>query len=544
MGARLYLRSAALIGLIGWPAYAQVAPAPPGSVNSETLRRQQQLENALPTPQTQPQTAPVTGSGYTPGAASVGDNNVRFVLKTLSFDNSAFLSADELKQLGQPYIGQTVSFADLNQLTEKINALYASKGDVTAHAILPPQNIENGAVHISLVEGRVGEVVLRGAEHTDEEYVRASVPLLRGALMDVTGLSQNVVYFNRTNSTQLRAALKAGQTFGQTDVELDVVEPPSDTLQIFVDNYGPESTGQAEGGIFYRHSNLLGRDDQFTAYGTGSSGGIDGSVTYDVPFDEEGDRVSANYEHNLINVVSGPASALNITGHGQSGTIGVTHPLVADQNWLVVASLRGSIGTSSTTAAAAPLTDTTTYRAIGGLSATFIGYGAVVSLMPNLSYANSHNSILAQVRDIGLFTGTGSAVADLGDQFSLRAAGSWQLSSGKLLPADLLFQIGGPNSVRGYPSGSFAGDTGFFGNLELHRKVTGVAQGMDVFVFGDTGTVYSTSPAERSITSVGAGTSVNFLTGTALSASVGFPLDRALPTQDDYQIYVQFATTL
>ena len=49
---------------------------------------------------------------------------------------------------------------------------------------------------------------------------------------------------------------------------------------------------------------------------------------------------------------------------------------------------------------------------------------------------------------------------------------------------------------------------------------------------------------ERSITSVGAGTSLNLMAGTALSASVGVPLDRVLPAQDDYQVYVQFATTL
>lgn len=544
MGARLFLRSAALFGLIALPAHAQFVPAP-GSVNSESQRREQQIENGLPAPQTAPQTAPVTGNGYAPGGGvTTSDNSTSFELRGVTFDGSQLLSREELNQIVQPYLGHTVTFADLGQITDKVNALYASKGDVTAHAVLPPQKIDTGMVHIALVEGKLGSVELRGAQNTDQDYVLARVPLMRGALMDVKTLSQNVIYFNRTNSVQLRAALKPGAEFGQTDVELDVIEPPSDTLQIFADNYGVDSTGQYEGGIFYRHSNLLGRDDQFTAYATGSRGGVDASLTYDIPFDEEGDRVSANYERNLISVIAGPASALDIRGHGQSGTIGVTHPVAATEDWLVVASLRGSIGTSSTNAAGAPLTDTTTYRAIGGISATFISHDLLASLMPNIAYANSHNSILAETRDIGLFTGTGSAVLQLGDDFSARVAGSWQLSSGKLLPADLLFQIGGPNSVRGYLAGTFAGDTGFFGNLELHKRITGIAKGMDVFVFSDTGTVYSTSPAERSITSVGAGTSLSLMPGTALSASVGFPLNRALPTQDDYQVYVQFAATM
>lgn len=545
MGGRLFLRSAALFGLIALPAHAQFVPAPPGSVNSESQRRQQQIENTQPQPQTGFQPAPVTGNGFAPGGGvTTSDNSTSFQLNGVTFDSSSFLSRDELNQVVQPYLGHTITFADLSQMTEKVNALYAAKGEVTAHAILPPQRIENGMVHIALVEGTLGSVQLRGAETINQDYVLARVPLMRGALMDVKTLSQNVIYFNRTNSAQLRAALKPGEQFGQTDVELDVIEPPSDTFQIFADNYGVDSTGRYEGGIFYRHSNLLGRDDQFTLYATGSRGGVDGSVTYDIPFDDEGDRLSANYERNLISVISGPASALDIKGHGQSGTIGVTHPVVANQEWLVVASLRGSIGTSSTNAAGAPLTDTTTYRAIGGLSATFISQDLLASLMPNISFAESQNSILAEKRDIGLFTGTGSAILQLGDDFSARVAGSWQLSSGKLLPADMLFQIGGPNSVRGYLAGTFAGDTGFFGNLELHRKITGIAKGLDVFVFSDTGTVYSTSPQERSITSVGAGTSLSLMAGTALSASVGVPLNRALQAQDDYQVYVQFATTL
>src|SRR6185437_812614 len=130
-----------------------------------------------------------------------------------------------------------------------------------------------------------------------------------------------------------------------------------------------------------------------------------------------------------------------------------------------------------------------------------------------------------------------------GNDWSVHLAASWQYTPAELLPSDLLFQIGGPTSVRGYQSGTFAGDSGYFANLEVHRNVD-VLKGLDLFGFFDTGSVFATAPSVRSLHALGAGGILHVVEGVGLSASVGVPLKTAIPGQKGYQIYLQLAASL
>lgn len=525
------------------PALAQTLPQiSPGAIGNENERRQQQLEKEQPSPQTAPQEAPVTAPAGPEGAVQAAPG-ISFTLTAVTFDRSEFLSESELQGAAQQYVGHTVDFKDLQALVQKINDLYKSKGQVTARAVLPPQKIQGGAVHIGLIEGKLGKTSFNGAVRTKDFFLQNRISLAPGETVNVKDLSRQVVYFNRTNEVQLRAMLKPGENFGQTDVAFAVTEPDPNTFQVFVDNKGVDSTGRIEGGVYYRRYDLLGVDDKLSVFGTFSRGGVDGSASYSAPVNSDGDRLSASYERNHIDVIRGPFEALGITGNGQTGTLGYTHPFVANERWLAVGSLTQSVGTSTSAASGGALTDTITYRTSAGFSATYIGNGILANLSPSISFAHTHNDILREEHGMALFSGSGSAIAHLGDDWSVHLAASWQYTPAELLPADLLFQIGGPTSVRGYQSGTFAGDSGYFANLEVHRNVD-VLKGLDLFGFFDTGSVFATAPSMRSLHALGAGGILHIVEGVGLSASVGVPLKTAIPGQKGYQIYLQLAANL
>src|SRR5690606_2742675 len=100
--------------------------------------------------------------------------------------------------------------------------------------------------------------------------------------------------------------------------------------------------------------------------------------------------------------------------------------------------------------------------------------------------------------------GSANAYFRLSDDFSVVARGSWQVTEAELLPGDLLFQIGGPSTVRGYPSSGVAGDDGYFGQLEVHWASPTV-ESLDLFGFVDFGQVFSTFPASQTLVSSGVG---------------------------------------
>lgn len=522
---------------------AQVLPQiSPGAISNENERRQQQIEKEQPSPQTAPQEAPVTAPASPEGAVRTAPG-VSFTLTAVTFDHSKFLSDSELAGVAQQYVGHKVDFNDLQALVQKINELYKSKGQVTARAVLPPQKIEGGAVHVGLVEGKLGKTSFNGAVRTKNFFLQNRISLTQGETVDVKDLSRQVVYFNRTNEVQLRAMLKPGESFGETDVAFAVSEPDPNIFQAFVDNKGVDSTGRIEGGIYYRRYDVLGVDDKLSIFGTFSRGGVDGSASYSAAVNPDGDRISFSYERNHIDVIRGPFKELGIAGNGQTGTAGYSHPFVANERWLTVGSISQSVGTSSSTATGGDLTDTITYRTSAGLSSTYIGNGILANLSPSISFAHTHNQILSEEHGMALFTGSGSAIAQLGNDWSVHLAASWQYTPAELLPSDLLFQIGGPTSVRGYQSGTFAGDSGYFANVEVHRNVDAL-KGLDLFGFFDTGSVFATAPSVRSLHALGAGGILHVVEGVGLSASVGVPLKTAIPGQKGYQIYLQLAASL
>lgn len=530
------------------PAYA-VSPPPQvtsGAINNEQQRQQQQIEQQQPNPQTAPQTAPVVGGSLPPAGAAPAAPGVSFVLKGVTFDHSSFLSDGDLQAISAPYVGKTVTFDNLADIIGKINALYRDKGQVTARAILPPQHIQDGVVHIALVEGKVGKVDVSGTRHMSADYVTDRVDIDMGDTVDSTALTQKVVFFNRTNDAQLKALLKPGAGFGQTDIELSLAEPPPDQLQVYLDNEGVQSTGRQEAEIYYKHNNLFFDGDKSTVYATVSRGGIDGSVAYNVPFDSDSDRLGASYERNHIDIISGQFNGLSIHGSGQTATLGVTRPFIGTEHWLLTGTVSAAYGTSRTDQTTGVVTDTATYRSIVQASLTYISSTLLASVSPSFAYARSHDSILKQNRDIEIFSGQAAAIAPIGHAgtWSFHLTTSWQYSPEKLLPADLLFQIGGPNSVRGYESGTFAGDSGFYANAELHHTFTDIAKGFEMFVFYDGGMVFSTSPSQRSLLATGLGASYSPVDAFTLAATVGVPLEKALPKQDGYQFYLQLSARL
>ena len=162
----------------------------------------------------------------------------------------------------------------------------------------------------------------------------------------------------------------------------------------------------------------------------------------------------------------------------------------------------------------------------------------MASVAPGFVYARSHNNLLSKDQDVTLFDGSASVLVPLPSSWSIHAAAAWQFAQQKLLPADLLFQIGGPTSVRGFASGTFAGDSGFYGNAELHKAISRPNYTVDVFAAYDGGVVWSTSPAQRSLQSVALGAELD-VSSLAFSFGLGFPLSHTVPDRDDTILYLQ-----
>jgi hemolysin activation/secretion protein len=525
-----------LVSLFASFARAQVPPPQvnPGIIEGDVQRQRQRFEQQQQVPKQQGPS--VVGPQRAPAVTIPGGGD-RFLLRKVVFDRSKFITPEELNAVAAKYVGKRVDIAGLQNLVADINLIYAQRGIVTAIATLPPQTANNGVVKIKLTEGRLQKTTVEGNQQTSKSYIRNSIDPPVGEVLDVPQLNRDVVRFNRTNDVQLRALLQPGTDFGLTDLQIAVTEPPVNTFQIFVDNQGVQTTGKNEVGLYYKRHGLAGIDDRLTFYGVKSEGNLNGNVAYNLPFNPWGGRVGVSYTQGKIKIVQGQFSGLDVTGTSNQVAVNVAQPVLATDAWLIQANAAYAYGNSESDFAAVAVSNDRYAKGTGGFSLSGFGADYSFTISPGYNSINWHDKILGGERSFNTFTGSGNATVRLPAQFSAVAIGSSQYTWEKLLPGDQLFSIGGPTTVRGYPTSAAAGDSGYYFNLELHRNMSDLVKGLDIFAFTDSGSVYSTFPAKTQLDSAGVGLSWSPYNALTFEGSIGVPWRIVIADQDHYQLY-------
>lgn len=522
-------------------ARAQVPPpVNPGLIQEDIDRQRRRIEQQQQVPKQQgpavvgPQRAPVV---TIPGG---GD---RFLLRKVTFDDSKFITKAELDAVAAKYIGKRVDIAGLQSMVADINQIYAQRGIVTAIATLPAQTATGGAVKIKLTEGRLQKISVAGNQQTREFYLRNAVDQPKGEVLDVPKLNRDVVWFNRTNDVQMRALLQPGTDFGLTDLQLAVTEPPVNTLQFFYDNQGVKTTGANEGGVYYKRHGLAGIDDRLTFYGVRSEGNLNGNVAYNIPVNPWGGRLGASYTQGKIKIVQGPATPLDVNGRSNQTSLNFGQPLFINDMWLVQANYAYGYGNSESNFGPAPNIASRYSKNTGGLSATISGAEYAATISPSINAINWHDKIGPfGERSFNTYTGSANASYRFPAAFSATFLSSWQYTPKQFLqindlPGDQLFSIGGPTTVRGYPTNAAAGNSGYYFNAEFHRDMSDIVKGLDVFGFTDSGMTFSSAPARTQLDSSGVGVSWSPIPAVTFEGSVGFPWRVVVADQPRQQFY-------
>jgi len=550
------------------PAMAAAAPTPPITPSLDPgAILQNQLQNQMnnrPGPPAGPQTAPpVLEIPPLPMLAPIVAPGVMFQLNGITVDPSAFLAPEDLAAIYQPYIGKQVGFDDLQKIVDQINALYRAKGVATAIAGLPPQRVENGTVHIQLVEGKVGSIKIEGDNLTAPSYIEQQLGAMSGDVVNTDALGQALIRFNRTNQIQLQANLQPGASLGLTDILVRATEPMQYQLQAFADNLGVNSVGRYEGGVSVRDFEPLHIGDHLDLYVVGSAGTVSGNALYSVPFMEG--QFDTSYAHGVVDIggsgpssnnnnqasggqqsgsntdTSGTSSQPRVTGHSQTISVDFLQPLFVSQEWRLDGAVYFSHDESVSAIAGSAATNNSTNKpAIGG-RVEEITPTRYVLLTATANYERTEGVPGLTWAAVG--NGTVNVIQQLPEPLapmSLQFRGGWQVSSKPhLAPAELM-QLGGFGTVRGYTQAAFSGSSAYYMQSEIHRPVT---PDLDAYAFFDVGSSFTGLGKPLLARGVGAGATWNwrFLT---LSAAGSYGIDnyRVAPHETSYQIYFRLAT--
>jgi hemolysin activation/secretion protein len=151
-------------------------PANGQAQDAGALQRELQLQLQRSAPQTpvQPQ-RPVAPTPAKP-------DEQKQPVKGYKFQGNTLLTDEQLQEAVAQWTNTQIRFSELKDVTTAIRNLYAKNGRV-AQANIPPQEIQDGVILISIIEGKLGAVIVLG-------WLETPLPRLAGyAGGVVTGFS-------------------------------------------------------------------------------------------------------------------------------------------------------------------------------------------------------------------------------------------------------------------------------------------------------------------------------------------------------------------
>jgi hemolysin activation/secretion protein len=401
-----------------------------------------------------------------------------FLLKKVNITGVTIFKPEDFRSVYQAYIGKSITFKDLEDIAAAIKAVYKKKGCLSSGAYIPEQDIKQGEVEIRVIEGKLGEVRIEGNRWFKGELLKKYVHLKKNELLDIFKLQRDMLRLNQNPDLEVFAVVSPGKGPASTDIVLKVKDSIPYHAGINFDNQGTRLVGKYRDSLVLRSTNLMGLFDSFSfnALITADSSGE--FVSYAVPLDTYGTKAGLDLTFFKMRL-GREYRDLNITGSTSIITPHVSRELSLSEDFQAYADAGIDIKVIKKKSAGELVTNDQLrlpYALIDlAKTDTFLGGGQTV-FSPRISASLEHLlGASSRGHPSASRPGTGGAffkyeqtVKRIQKFFfsSFITARSQFQAASRTLPSSEQIQLGGLNSVRGYPEGEYLADMGGTLNVE------------------------------------------------------------------------------
>lgn len=391
-------------------------------------------------------------------------------------------SEADLQAVVQAYVGRDCTFGDLQEAAALITRYYQQHGYL-GRAYLPHQSAADGVVTITVLEARLGKVVIDSASiaRVDDGLVRGMVRSAQpaGAPVRLPSVERSLAVIASLPAMTVVGTLEPGDSAGLTDLRLKLTEAPVVTGVAIVDNGAERSLGtwRALGEVSI--NDLLGKGDQATLTGMKSSGSAYGRLDLGAPIGDSGLRAGIDVS-GLTYRVDARFNASTPDGWAATAGAWLRLPLLRDQVAAFDAVFsydhKRLVNRAAQTVTAVSVLDEVSASFSGSLRDHLLGNGLDVvsltvtggSLDLSSDQANLANDRLTARTNGSFFKAAFTADRDqkLSDRFDWRLHVEGQVAS-KNLDSSEMFYLGGADGVRAYPTDEAGGADGAMARVEL-----------------------------------------------------------------------------
>jgi hemolysin activation/secretion protein len=240
-----------------WAANPPVSQQMSGQERSRELQSQShQLQQQVEKIKTPPETP-----AEVPEQAVESVSTPPIWIKKIDVTGVTLFPSEKIKAITGPFEGRELTFAEIQNIADKITDLYRTRGFITSRAYIPPQDIELGVVEIRVVEGTVGNVEIQGNRYFSRRLISSYVTLKKGDSFNFVDLKKDVQRINDHPDRDVKAVLVPGSATGSTDIVLNETDRFPVHVSLGYDNGLSYFLRRNVYSTALIHNNFLGRDD-------------------------------------------------------------------------------------------------------------------------------------------------------------------------------------------------------------------------------------------------------------------------------------------
>ena len=470
---------------------------------------------------------------------------VKFVLKRLFIKGTTIYDKRDLKSIYKKFLRKELTLRHIYEIAQQITNKYRNDGYILSKAIVPPQKIHDGAVHIQVIEGYIDKVKIQGPVRGPRKLLNAyQKKILKSRPLRSLVLERYLLLIDDLPGVTAKSVLTPSEVNpGATSLTLVLTDKAFEGY-VATDNRGSEFNGPYEFSSGVTANSLLG------GYGRTGITGVVTSQTeelfflnafYDLPVSREGTRLF--FSGSLSR--SEPGSSLqrfDVEGDSSTIALRLTHPFIRSRGENLTGHFGFTVRNSTTnTLGSLDSEDRLRVMELGiaydfadeyrGINLLRFNLGQGLNMFDATEPGSSNLSRTLGKSNFTKLTGDVMRLQNLAPGWALLGAASWQYSLDKLLASEE-FGVGGAQYGRAYDSSEITGDQGLVFKVELQKALRPeweYLSDLQLYGFMDYGAVWnkvktSTGAKNQSRTSMGLGMRFNLTDSISGYAELDKPI--------------------
>ena len=435
---------------------------------------------------------------------TVNNADIKIDVKKFSlvFDDKNLIS-DEIKNSSQTYVdnflessGSTLSFFELDEIVFSLTEFLRAQGFILAQALLPAQEVRSGVVLIRVLPGELSEILVSNNKLFSAQNLTYPFESGLGKVVERDFIESNTLRLNDLPGLSSTAVFKAGENIGETALTVQVIDERKVDTAIQFDNFGSESSGITRAIVSGSFNNLFKRFDTLTldlfkTFDFDIGGVENGRINYEVVHPSLIHSFGLDYSDNNF-ITKSDLQFFGIDSDTQRGSVYLRSQWIRslDQNFSTTFNL--SVKKASIYSSLSPLYGGEDKLTVAMLEFDYDAIDSRFDAVHRIKFAISQgfDDLLGSMDkngDGGSLTKVNgqsnlsseflkynisyTRLQTLNQDYSLFWHNSLQYSDDWLSTMEKV-SLGGPYSVRAYPSQEYIRDSVFFSSLALQTNMT------------------------------------------------------------------------